>query len=368
MIGGVGNMLFSTCSQTWKWERSKDFFGEPLKDVISLRGQILVSKTDDDPPSLWHVSPTHTHHRPHHMHSHTQHHTQHHTETETERERKRETWEDERWKMKDERQETRQDKTRQDKTRQDKTRQDKTRQDKTRQDKTRQDKTRQDKTRQDKTRQDKTRQDEREDKTRRKRRQDKTRRKRREGKEREGKGREEKRRQDKTRQDKTREMKEEMILLKNVWNEKKTPDESAQNVSKKSLSDELFLIFPRKIRILPFFQLFTWFESDFSGRENQYRDILRTHSKAWSFAPRVHGCFLDEKHSAPWHYLCDESLSTSIDCNTWTLEGRSQCCSRGRRTALSRCLQRTWLPTSLRVFRSRRKYTTDHTSLTWWGR
>ena len=35
------------------------------------------------------------------------------------------------------------------------------------------------------------------------------------------------------------------------------PDELAQNVEKKSLSDELLLLFLRKFRILPYFQLFT---------------------------------------------------------------------------------------------------------------
>ena len=50
MIGGIGNMLFSIYSHTWKWERSKGFIGEPLKHVITLRGQILVRRTDDDPP------------------------------------------------------------------------------------------------------------------------------------------------------------------------------------------------------------------------------------------------------------------------------------------------------------------------------
>ena len=48
MIGGIGDMWFSICSQTWKWERSKSFFGELLKHVITRRGQILVSRTDDD--------------------------------------------------------------------------------------------------------------------------------------------------------------------------------------------------------------------------------------------------------------------------------------------------------------------------------
>ena len=49
MIGGIGDMLFSIYSQTEKWERSKSFFGEPLKHVVTVRGQILVSRTDDDP-------------------------------------------------------------------------------------------------------------------------------------------------------------------------------------------------------------------------------------------------------------------------------------------------------------------------------
>ena len=46
MIGGIGNVLFSTYSQTLKWVRSKGFFGEPLKHVITVRGQILVSRTE----------------------------------------------------------------------------------------------------------------------------------------------------------------------------------------------------------------------------------------------------------------------------------------------------------------------------------
>ena len=35
MIGGIGNMLVSTYSQTLKWECP----GEPLKHVMTLRGQ-----------------------------------------------------------------------------------------------------------------------------------------------------------------------------------------------------------------------------------------------------------------------------------------------------------------------------------------
>ena len=36
MIRGIEDMLISIFSQTWKWERSKSFFGEPLKHVITL--------------------------------------------------------------------------------------------------------------------------------------------------------------------------------------------------------------------------------------------------------------------------------------------------------------------------------------------
>ena len=39
MIGGIGNMLFLTDSQAHKLERSKGFFCEPLKHVITKRGQ-----------------------------------------------------------------------------------------------------------------------------------------------------------------------------------------------------------------------------------------------------------------------------------------------------------------------------------------
>ena len=52
MIGGIGDMLFSIYSQMWGWDRSKSFFGEPLKHVITIRGQNLVSRTDGDPLHL----------------------------------------------------------------------------------------------------------------------------------------------------------------------------------------------------------------------------------------------------------------------------------------------------------------------------
>ena len=145
--GGIGDMLFSIY-QTWRWERSKSFFGEPLKHVITVCGQNLVSKTDDDPlPPVcgFKTSPcarsnvhvctgttrtcfntcargagihgdvlnvhtevflkpntgffhfqraathTHTKHTPRpQRHTHTQHNTQHHTETERKRQRKKE--------------------------------------------------------------------------------------------------------------------------------------------------------------------------------------------------------------------------------------------------------------------------------------
>ena len=44
-------MLFSTCSQTWKLERSKGFFVRPLGHVITLCGHIFVSRTGDETPA-----------------------------------------------------------------------------------------------------------------------------------------------------------------------------------------------------------------------------------------------------------------------------------------------------------------------------
>ena len=48
-IGGIGNVLFSTYSQTENGEDPLVSFGEPLNHVITIRGQILVSRTNDDP-------------------------------------------------------------------------------------------------------------------------------------------------------------------------------------------------------------------------------------------------------------------------------------------------------------------------------
>ena len=52
MIGRIGDLLLAFYSQTRKWERSKSFFGEPLKHVITPRWQILVSRTGDDSPCV----------------------------------------------------------------------------------------------------------------------------------------------------------------------------------------------------------------------------------------------------------------------------------------------------------------------------
>ena len=53
MIGGIGNILFLTHSQTCKWVRSMGFFVGSLTHVRTLCGQILVSRrTDDDPRPL----------------------------------------------------------------------------------------------------------------------------------------------------------------------------------------------------------------------------------------------------------------------------------------------------------------------------
>ena len=43
-------MLLLTYSQTENGEGPGSFFGEPLKHVITIRGQILVSRTDADSP------------------------------------------------------------------------------------------------------------------------------------------------------------------------------------------------------------------------------------------------------------------------------------------------------------------------------
>ena len=48
MIGGIGNVLFSTYSQTLNGLRSSGYFGEPLGQVITLRGPFLVSRTGDE--------------------------------------------------------------------------------------------------------------------------------------------------------------------------------------------------------------------------------------------------------------------------------------------------------------------------------
>ena len=60
------------------------------------------------------------------------------------------------------------------------------------------------------------------------------------------------------------------FFLNNVSGPSNPPDELAQHVSKKkkSPSDELSLHFSAKVQNLAVFQLFTWFEFDFSGPEN----------------------------------------------------------------------------------------------------
>ena len=45
-------MLFSTYCEIYKWERSKGFFGEPLKHVITLRGANLGKQNWRWPPLL----------------------------------------------------------------------------------------------------------------------------------------------------------------------------------------------------------------------------------------------------------------------------------------------------------------------------
>ena len=70
-----------------------------------------------------------------------------------------------------------------------------------------------------------------------------------------------------------------MMKIYNTYREPPNPpDELAQNVSKKNPSrTNYFLFFHRKFRILPCFQLFTWFEFDFSVRGNWFRMCFRPH-------------------------------------------------------------------------------------------
>ena len=48
MIGGIGNVLFSTYSQTLNKKDSAVTFGELLEPVITLSELFLVGKTGDE--------------------------------------------------------------------------------------------------------------------------------------------------------------------------------------------------------------------------------------------------------------------------------------------------------------------------------
>ena len=167
MTGGIGNVLLSTYSQTENGEDPLVFFVEPLNHVITFRGQILVSRTNDDPllPRVYrhhahmlkhmcawcrhtqgrfectHLGVSYIHTRffprffsvPQHTQTHT--HPTHHTtpqHTTPHGDRDRET-------EKEGQRKRRQDKTRKEKTRQEKRRRDKKREDKTRKAKKRED-------------------------------------------------------------------------------------------------------------------------------------------------------------------------------------------------------------------------------------
>ena len=56
------------------------------------------------------------------------------------------------------------------------------------------------------------------------------------------------------------------------------PDELAQDVSKKSLSDELLLHFSSKVQNLTVFSIIYMIRIRFSGRENQFREHFGLHS------------------------------------------------------------------------------------------
>ena len=136
--------------------------------------------------------------------------------------------------------------------------------------------------------------------------------KRREEKRREEKRREEKRREEK-REDKKREDEREKkrqdeeerederenckrkwreievkksFFLKIVWEPSNPPGELAQNVSNKSLSDELSLHFSSKVQNVTVFSNYLHdSNSIFSFRENEFRDIFRAHSSVWWYYP-----------------------------------------------------------------------------------
>ena len=49
MVGGIGQRVSLDFFSNFKFVRSSGFFGEPVNHVITIRGQILVSRTGDDP-------------------------------------------------------------------------------------------------------------------------------------------------------------------------------------------------------------------------------------------------------------------------------------------------------------------------------
>ena len=73
------------------------------------------------------------------------------------------------------------------------------------------------------------------------------------------------------RENEKREMKKgekSFFFPKHVSGPSKPPDELAQNVSNKSLSDELFLHFSSEVRNLTVFSIIYMIRIHFSGREN----------------------------------------------------------------------------------------------------
>ena len=61
------------------------------------------------------------------------------------------------------------------------------------------------------------------------------------------------------------ERKDDFLFLKNVREPSNPPDELAQNVSKKSFSDELLLIFPSKVQNLTVFSIIHMIRIRFFG-------------------------------------------------------------------------------------------------------
>ena len=101
-------------------------------------------------------------------------------------------------------------------------------------------------------------------------------------------------------------MKREMKRNERIFFSKKfsrpsdPPDESAQTVSKKnSFRTNYSSIFLRKFRIWPCFQLFTWFEFDFSGRAKNWENVPGCTGNSLPSRPKLRDLSEDQNNKCP---------------------------------------------------------------------